>query len=119
MVKVPAEEDDGDPTEVAGRSSELAEPNHFSCHSAVVCPSIRRLTELGAAKPSGSARRDRAAVSLENPHAEWMVIPSMLAAAVPDVAVSSRRCDIPLFANSSATASMTRDFPVPPSPPTN
>ncbi|RSL76782.1 hypothetical protein CDV31_017361, partial [Fusarium ambrosium] len=86
LVKVPVEEDDRDLIKVAGKSSELVEPNHFSCYSAVVCPSIRRLAELDAAKPSGSARRDRAAVSLENPHAEWIVIPLMLAAAVPDVA---------------------------------
>ncbi|RYP34413.1 hypothetical protein DL767_004282 [Monosporascus sp. MG133] len=44
--------------------------------------------------------------------------PSMLTSSmitVPDVAVTSGRCVILLLANSSARASMIRDFPVPPS----
>jgi hypothetical protein len=44
------------------------------------------------------------------PHAEWIVIPLILAAAVPDVAVTIRCCDIPLLANSSRRASMIRDL---------
>jgi len=46
------------------------------------------------------------------------VIPPMLAAAVPDVAVPRGRRDCPL-ANSSARVSMIRNFPVPPPPPTD
>lgn len=34
-------------------------------------------------------------------------------------AATNRRCDILFLEKNSATASMTRDFPVPPSPPTN
>jgi hypothetical protein len=58
-------------------------------------------------------------VSLEKLQAECIVMPLMRAAAVPEVAVTSRRFEIPLFVKSFTCASMTRDFPVPPSPPTN
>ena len=46
-------------------------------------------------------------------------MPSMFAAAVPDVAVTKRRLDCPIAENSCVMAAMSRDFPVPPSPPTN
>lgn len=55
----------------------------------------------------------------EKLQAEWMVIPLVLVAVVPDVAVSKRGWDIPLIANSSATASMMHGFFLPPSRPVN
>ena len=47
--------------------------------------------------------------SLDMLHAEWIVMPLMLAAAVSDVAITIRCCDIPLLANTSRRASIIRD----------
>ena len=71
---------------------------------------IYRLAVLDALTPSMFLSEPMREASLDMPHAEWIVIPLILAAAVPDVAVTIRCCDIPLLANSSRRASMIRDL---------
>ncbi|KAH7361096.1 hypothetical protein BKA66DRAFT_214024 [Pyrenochaeta sp. MPI-SDFR-AT-0127] len=91
----------------------------LSCQSIVTRLSTRRPPVLGAVNCSNPPLKPDRDLSLEKLHAEWIVIPLILAAAVPDVVVTSSRCDIPLLANNLTRASMIRDFPVPPSPPMN
>jgi hypothetical protein len=88
----------------------------FSCQSILLWPSTRRLVELGVVNQSKASFELDWTIPFEKLHAEWIVIPLIFAAAAPSVAVTSRRCDSPLLSNNPTTASMIRDFPVPPSP---
>ena len=91
---------------------------YFSCQSIRIWPLTHKSATLGRPIPSEVLLGPPRDPSFEKMQAEWIVTPSIRAAAVPDVAVTSRQYPIPLLANSAATASTTRDFPVPPSPPT-
>ena len=74
---------------------------YFSCQSILLCPSTQRFVEARTpdwVEPLLEATRD---VSTEILHTEWIVIPLIPAAAVPEVAVTSRRCDILLLSNSA------------------
>jgi hypothetical protein len=142
-VKIAAQQDNRDPAKVFGTAAKRAKslvqglqcgrrapppPSmltssiinmYFSCQSILVWPSTRSPVKLGVVNRSKASFELDWTMSFEKPHAEWIVIPLIFAAAAPDVAVTSRRWDSPLLSKNSTTASMIRDFPVPPSPPTN
>jgi len=90
--------------------------SHLSCQSILVCLSIYRSGPPADLTPCMTLYTPlRELLSFEKLDAEWMVMPLIRAAAVPGVAVISSRYEIPFLANSAATASMMREFPVPPS----
>jgi hypothetical protein len=92
---------------------------YFSYQSILACPSIYRFAVLHALTPLISLLEPIREASLEKPYTEWIIILLILAAAVPDVAVTNKRYNISLLANSFPRALIIRDFPVPPSPPIN
>ena len=90
---------------------------YFSCQSLRTWLSTYRSATLDDLTPLTVLSDPPRGPSFEKPQAEWIITPLIRAAAVPDVAVTSRRCEMLFPENNSVTASMTRDFPVPPSPP--
>ena len=89
---------------------------YFSRQSILICLSTYKSIELDILILSRSLLEVIYKILLEKWHVVQIVILLIPTTVVPKVAITSKRYNIPLFANSSVIASMIRDFPVPPSP---
>jgi hypothetical protein len=69
---------------------------YLSRQSIRLCPSTRRLDDGAPPAIAELVLEVLRVLSTERLHAAWIVIPLILAAAVPEVAVTSKRCSMPL-----------------------
>ncbi|KAL2015873.1 hypothetical protein VTK56DRAFT_4670 [Thermocarpiscus australiensis] len=70
---------------------------YFSCQSIRAWPSTYRFPAVEALLPPTVLLDPPRRPSFEKPQAEWIVTPLIRAAAVPDIAVTNRRCEMPLL----------------------